>query len=131
MDTEQLNHFKKKLETEKDRLFSELKELGRVNPTNPEDWEPTYSNLHAAYGAEETAAEADPIDQAALLEEYETRVATEGPIEAQYLYVKRALARIADGTYGYCTKNGEKHMIEHDRLEASPSALTCKAHMKS
>lgn len=130
MNSDKLHHYKAKLEREEERLLGELKELGRVNPTNPNDWEPTYSNLNAAFGASEIAPEADPIDQADLFEEYETRVATEGPLEAQLLYVKRALKRIQDGTYGWCTKGEEKHEIEEARLEASPIALTCIAHLK-
>ena len=41
--------------------------------------------------------------------------------------VDEALEKIEKGTYGICETGGEK--IEEDRLEANPSARTCKAHM--
>jgi RNA polymerase-binding transcription factor DksA len=41
--------------------------------------------------------------------------------------IKRALENIEQGTYGICEVGGEE--IEEDRLEANPSARTCKAHL--
>jgi RNA polymerase-binding transcription factor DksA len=48
-------------------------------------------------------------------------------LEPQLNEVREALERIDKGTFGICTVGGEA--IEKERLEAIPSARTCKAHM--
>ena len=102
-------------------LESELKTVGVQNPNNPSDWE-----------AKETAMDtvpspADPNEAADKMEEYGENRAINDTLEIRYNAVKRALKKIEDGTYGVCEISGEK--IEEDRLEANPSARTCKHHM--
>jgi RNA polymerase-binding transcription factor DksA len=48
-------------------------------------------------------------------------------LEGRRTDVKEALDKIEEGRFGICEECGEK--IEEDRLEANPSARTCKAHM--
>lgn len=120
LDTEK---FKKLLEEEKKRLIGELKEVGRINPENPEDWEPTPTEL-----TEETA---DSNEMADRFEEYEGRAAVEIQLEQRLRAVLRALAKIEAGTYGICNAGAQgPHPIEEKRLLANPAARNCIAHMR-
>lgn len=110
--------FKDRLAAEKATLEEQLQTVGRRNPSNPNDWEAVPS---------ETGQEADPNDQADLMENYEENTAILKDLEIRYNDVVAALARIEDGTYGLCEVSGEQ--IEEDRLEADPAAKTCKAHL--
>lgn len=118
MDT---NHFKEKLEAELKTVEAELKTVGVQNPKNPSDWEAKDTETESA----ETTA--DPNEHADKLEEYEEHQAINDELEVRYNDIKRALGKIADGTYGTCEVSGEP--IEEDRLEANPAARTCKLHM--
>ncbi|TAL48836.1 hypothetical protein EPN83_03540 [Patescibacteria group bacterium] len=113
------NDLKAKLETELALLERELKTVGRRNPANPEDWEPTPAPL-------DTSA-ADESEVADTFEEFESNTAVLKQLEIRYNEVKRALDRLEKGTYGKCEVCGRA--IEPDRLEANPAATTCKEHM--
>jgi RNA polymerase-binding transcription factor DksA len=114
------DHFKGKLEAEKVVLEGELGKVGRKNPDNPSDWEATPE--------EGTTREADDNDAADNVEEYAENAAIVNTLETRYNAVKKALDKIKEGTYGICEVGGEE--IELDRLEANPSATTCKEHME-
>lgn len=116
-----LNYFKEKLEKEQERLEKELKTVGRVNPDNPKDWE--------AVPGEKDDDTADKNDFADSIEEYEENTAILKQLEIELNDVKDALKKIEEGTYGICEESGEP--IGKDRLEANPSARTCKTHFKS
>ncbi|MES2225516.1 MAG: TraR/DksA C4-type zinc finger protein [Patescibacteria group bacterium] len=110
--------YKGRLEDEKKVLETELESVGRRNPSNPNDWEPV---------PQETGLEADPNDRADLIEHFGDNTAILKELEIRYNDVLAALERIEKGTYGICAVSGEA--IEEDRLNADPSAKTCKAHM--
>lgn len=113
------NKYKGLLETELKKLEEELKSVGRINPSNPADWEPTQGETNV-----------DPSDRNEVgdaFEQYEERSAILKELEIRFNLVKDALARIEGGTYGVCEVGGEP--IEVDRLDANPAARTCKAHM--
>lgn len=112
-------HFEQKLLEEKTKLIAELETVGRVNPNNPEDWEPIV--------AEKGDSTADPNDSADTIEEYEGNNALISELEIQLKDINSALEKIKTGTYGVCEISG--HPIEIERLEANPSARTCKAHL--
>ena len=114
-----IEHFKKLLEDELKTLEDELKTLGRKNPSNKEDWEAVEPDMNTD--------SADEEDVAGGIEEYEKNTAILKQLEIQLGEVKSALEKISNGTYGVCEVSGEK--IELDRLEADPSARTCKKHM--
>ena len=114
------NHFKTKLEEEKTLVEKELEKVGKRNPDNPSDWMPT--------PAEGATQEADDNDAADNIEEYGENAAILNTLETRYNDIKKALDKIANGNYGICEIGGEE--IETDRLEANPSATTCKAHME-
>ncbi len=111
-------HFRELLETEKLRLEGELATVGRRNPSNPRDWEPVPG---------EVGQEADPNDQASVMDSYGENAAILTDLEIRYNEVLAALARIEHGTYGTCEVAGEP--IEAARLEADPAARTCQAHL--
>ena len=113
-------HFKEKLEAEKVILEKELEKVGRRNPDNSSDWEATPGNTDGVQADENLAAD--------KIEDYEENVAIVNTLETRYNDVKLALDKIEKGTYGICEVGG--HEIESDRLEANPSARTCKEHME-
>jgi len=108
-------HFRKKLEAEKVRLESEMGTVGRRNPAVPDDWEAAPA---------EVGTEADLADQADIVTSRETNNAILADLEARYDTVLTALSRIGKGIYGKCEVCGGT--IEEARLEADPSATTCK-----
>jgi RNA polymerase-binding transcription factor DksA len=111
-------HFRDRLLEEKTNLETQLATVGRVNPSNPADWEPIPN---------ETGQEADPNDRADLLEGYEENTAILADLETRYNEVLAALVRVDEGTYGTCTVGGER--VEEARLNADPAAATCTAHI--
>ncbi len=108
-------HFRKKLDAEKARLETEMGGVGRRNLSVPGDWEAIPS---------ETGTEADLADQADVVMSRETNTSILADLEARYDSVLSALSRMEKKTYGKCEVCGEK--IEEERLEADPSATTCK-----
>ena len=116
---EQKQHFKELLQNEQALLEKELATVGHVNPENPADWEANATDLNTV--------NADENDVADTIEEYENNTAILKQLEIRINEVKRALEKIEQGTYGTCEVCNEA--IEEDRLEANPSARTCKAHM--
>ena len=120
MNTE---NYKKKLQEELELLKSELKKLGRINPSNPSDWE--------TVGDPETNNNddhSDPNDNADDQEEFGERQAILNDLEIRFNNVKKTLERIENNTYGKCEVCGKE--IEKERLEANPAATTCIEHIK-
>lgn len=113
-------HFKEKLEKEKDLLNKELKDVGRINPDNPSDWE--------AVPDDKDASRADENILADGVEDYKENVAIVNTLETRYQDIIGALAKIEKGTYGLCETCSEEISLE--RLEANPSARNCRKHMK-
>jgi RNA polymerase-binding transcription factor DksA len=114
------DHFKDKLEKEKALVEKELEKVGRVNPDNPSDWEATPpSDRDISQADENTVADA--------IEGYEDNVAIVKTLEKRYNDIRSGLDKIKHGVYGICQVC--KKEIETDRLEANPSARTCKEHM--
>ncbi len=113
-------YFKQKLETELALVVKGLEDVGYRNPDNKEDWQARTSDF---------ADSADTNETADKIEEFESHAALVNDLESRYNEIKNALARIEKGTYGLCEVSGEP--IELDRLEANPSARTCKKHMEN
>ena len=113
-------YFKKKLEAEKALIEKELAKVGRVNPDNPSDWEATPPvDRDTSLADENTVADA--------IEGYEDNAAILKTLEDRYNDIKSGLDKIKHGTYGFCQICGKE--IEAERLEANPSARTCKEHV--
>lgn len=116
------NYFKEKLEKELALVEKELESVGRRNPDNPSDWE-------AVPSADRDISQADENTVADAVEGYEDNLAIVKTLEARYNDIKSGLDKIKHGTYGICQVCQKE--IELDRLEANPSARTCKEHMNA
>jgi len=114
-----IKHFKEKLEGEKALLEKELSSVGRINPSNKQDWEATPVDLNIP--------QSDRNDRADAIEEFEERSAVEVELENRLNNIKKALTKIEKGGYGVCEVGGEQ--IEKERLEANPSSRTCMSHI--
>jgi len=118
--------FKKRLEEERARLEAELSGVSvHANAKNPSDWEATY-DTPGDLG--QHAPEADPMDVAEVIGNYEKGFALNKTLERQLEQVNNALGKITAGTYGNCDVC--KTMIPLARLDANPAASTCMAHSK-
>ena len=69
--------------------------------------------------------DADFEEQAVDLEDHEAMEAVENAGMLEIQQIRRALARIADGSYGTCARCGEA--IAPKRLEVLPTATLCIA----
>lgn len=111
-------HFRKRLESEKIKLESEMGGIGRRNPSVPNDWESVSS---------EAGMESDLADQADVVMSRESNAAILADLEARYDTIISALKRIEKGKYGKCEVCNKE--ITEARLEADPSATTCIEHL--
>ncbi len=112
-------YFKDLLTKEAGILEEELASIGRKNPDNEDDWEAVSTDLDDD--------NADEFDVADDLEQFENNKAELSQLEIQLNDVNSALKKIEEGKYGTCEIcDGQ---IEEARLEANPSAKTCKTHM--
>lgn len=114
-----VQHFKEKLEKEKDRLEVELSTIGRRNPDNASDWEAVVDDLDVL--------PADENEVADVFEELEQNKSIITQLEAQLRQVDAALVKVQEEKFGKCEVCGSD--IEEARLEANPSAKTCMEHM--
>ena len=112
-------HFKDKLEKEKKLLEEELEKVGRKNPDNLSDWEAVETDKDTSQADENTTAD--------NIEDYEENRAIVNTLETRYQDIESALNKIADNTYGFCQICNEA--IDIERLEANPSAKSCRKHM--
>jgi len=103
-----LNELRKHLEEEKKHTDDRIDQLSAQDPFT----DPDRANDNAASDSE--ASEESSHDRfSAMVDELKVR-RTE---------IDQALARIADGTYGYCVNC--KQMIDTDRLAILPTATLC------
>ncbi len=120
MNKKDLEHYKFKLEKEYALLEEELDSISRESSNT--------SNHREATTADIEIDSADENEVADKFEELEENKMILDRLEPQLNEVKAALIRIKEEKYGICEVSGEK--IEKERLEASPTARTCKKHMK-
>lgn len=113
-----IKHYKDLLEADSLKLEMELKTIGRKNPEKSGDWEAT---------EQMDIDQADETEVADSIEEYENNGSILNQLETQLSNVKNALVKIENGTFGKCSVCDKD--IEKDRLDANPSAITCKIHM--
>ena len=110
--------YKESLLKEQAVLEKELESVGRINPENPNDWEPVANDLNIDKAEDE--------ERAAGITDFEEQSAVEFTLEERWNNVKAALARIENNTYGVCRVCNKT--IEDARLHANPSADTCITH---
>lgn len=125
MQTEQL---KKRLLEEKDTLERELSRLGRKMDGN--HWEAT-EMAEGEVSEDMGENKAEETEMADQIEMFEERTSEQRALEVSYHEVMGALARMDEGSYGFCTIGGFAHPIEEARLEANPAAHTCMQHMSA
>jgi RNA polymerase-binding transcription factor DksA len=111
--------FKTQLEKELSDITIDLQELGIHNPQVKEDWIAVPKDVETQEADENVAA-----DRA---EDWLERTATLSALEKRYNNIIKALNKIEAGSYGICEICNAS--IEEDRLEANPTARTCKAHI--
>lgn len=111
---------KEKLESERDVLLEQLRDMGKLNPETGE-WEATPE--------EQLIPETDPNDMADRFEDFEAKSSTIKTLQPRLKNVLNALKHINKETFGNCLVC--KQPIEADRLEANPAARTCKKHLES
>lgn len=114
-----IEEIKTELTTELQEIKTELTGLGVQNPSTDTDWIPT--------PAEASDAEADANDLGDRSEDWAERRGTLDVLETRFNNIKRAVAKIEEGTFGTCELCGEP--IEEDRLTANLAARTCKTHI--
>lgn len=112
-----MKHYNETLLAEKETLTEELSGIARFN-TDTGTWEATPD--------QDMMGEIDDNDAADRFEDFEGRSGMVTTLQARLSDVEKALKKIEDGTYGTCEVCGKK--IEEDRLDAVPSAKTCKEH---
>lgn len=116
LDAAFLEAQKAKLEAEQKNLDAELARIARKDPKG-EDYHARFPEI----GRHE--------DENALEEEqYEAARSVEQSLELKLRDVNAALQRLVAGTYGACTSCGAA--VDRARLEALPSAATCRTHAR-
>jgi RNA polymerase-binding transcription factor DksA len=115
-----IKQYKEVLESECKELEKELSSLGVRDPQNPDEWDVKVPEMDIM--------DADENEVADRSEEMHVDSIILDELTVRYNNIVKALSKIEDGTYGSCEMCGES--IEDDRLQANPSALTCKKHME-
>ena len=111
---------KEKLEKERDILFEQLRDMGKLNPETNE-WEATPENVDVP--------ESDQNDMADRFEDFEERSSMIKVLGARLSDILSALKGINRESFGVCEVC--KKDIEMDRMEANPAAKTCKKHLNN
>ncbi|MEX2052348.1 MAG: TraR/DksA C4-type zinc finger protein [Candidatus Paceibacterota bacterium] len=109
-----------KLETERDILIDQLKDMGKLN-TETMEWEATPEPMEYR--------ESDQNDMADRFEDYEAKSSMIRSLEPRLQNVLKALKGINRESFGKCEVC--KKDIELARMEANPAASTCKKHLES
>ncbi len=112
------NSLKSQLEIKLAGLKTELSTIANYDEGS-DDWQaiPDTAELN----------EADENAEADAVEEWNERRGTVSALETEYRDTKRALSKIAAGTYGHCEIC--QGAIEPERLAFKPTARTCIAHI--
>jgi len=121
MNPEKLSHFKTKLKAEAAEIEAELSKIAKKDDSQAENWDATSGSIDTM------SPLADPNEAADQIEELEGNQMVTDALEIRHRQITAALAKMDEGTYGTCEISGEA--IEEERLQANPSARTCKAHM--
>jgi DnaK suppressor protein len=115
---EHLDKAKAALEQNLKTVIAELSTIGIYNDETG-DWEVRPET--------EAGSEADENSHADASEDLDTRSATLSTLEQEFRNTKRALQKIADGSYGKCEVCQSE--IAPERLAFKPDARTCSPHM--
>ncbi|MEI6345660.1 MAG: hypothetical protein WCO79_00245 [bacterium] len=108
------------IETEIEKVESELNSVAQPDPARPGEWIAKRENLDTD--------KADELETAEDLEEMEGHEAIAATLEMRLRDLRHALGNIENGSYGKCEVC--QGPIEDGRLSANVAATTCVAHMK-
>lgn len=111
---------KEKLEAERDILFGQLRDMGKLNPETGE-WEATQEEIDAP--------QTDQNDMADRFEDFEARSSMIKTLEPRLNDILKALKGLSRESFGKCKVC--KKDIEMTRLKANPAAQTCKKHLEN
>lgn len=111
---------KEKLEVERDMLVGQMKDMGKLNPETGE-WEAVPEAMDHI--------ETDQNDMADRFEDFETKSSMMKVLEPKLKSVLNALKHINRESFGKCIVC--KKDIEMARMDANPSARTCKKHLEN
>jgi len=111
---------KEKLEKERNMLLEQVRDIGVLNPETNE-WEAIPESL--------TSIETDKNEMADRFEDFEERSSVIKVLESRLNKVLDTLKEIDKKTFGVCEICGKN--IKMDRMEAYPSAKTCKEHLNN
>ncbi len=107
------------LEDKLKNVLEQIRTVGVEDKQNP-------GGFVASEGEQNTVT-GDDEDSANEMSDFGTNNAILKELEERAGNIKKALENVENGTYGKCSVCSEE--IEEDRLEALPSAATCKTHM--
>lgn len=111
---------KEKLESERDTLLEELRDMGKLN-SDTNEWEATPEEINAP--------QSDENDKADRFEDFEARSSMIRTLEPRLNNILKALRGLNRESFGKCKVC--KKDIENARLEANSAAQTCKEHLES
>ena len=111
---------KEKLESERDILLEQMKDMGKLN-TETGEWEATPE--------EQDYPESDQNDMADRYGNFEERSSMIRDLGARLNNILRAIKGISRESFGKCEVC--KKDIEMARMEANPAARTCKKHLNN
>lgn len=123
MDNQTLQRLRAQLQSEHDRILSELKEIATPSADVPGQWEAAYPKFEegeSSSHAMPVGRQADREDEEDEVEEYEERIGAKSSLASQLLAITHALQRIEHGTYGTCKTC--RNPIPLERLNANPAA---------
>ena len=109
---------KEKLEKERDTLLEQMRDMGKLNPQTGE-WETVPEELDIP--------DTDQNDAADRFEDFEARSSRMKVLEPRLKDILNAIKHVNKESFGKCMVC--KKDIEMARLEANPSAKTCKKHL--
>ena len=109
---------KEKLEKERDILFEQMKDMGKLN-TETGEWEAIPEELEFPTS--------DENDKADRFEDFEARRSMIRTLEPRLNNILKALKNLHKESFGKCEVCQKD--IEMARLEANPAATTCKKHL--
>jgi RNA polymerase-binding transcription factor DksA len=116
MDIHTLEQLRVQLQSEHDRILSELKAIATPSFDVPGQWDASYPKFEEG----ESGSHSDRDDEEDEVEEYEERIGAKSSLASQLLAITHALQRIDHGTYGTCKTC--HNPIPLERLHANPAA---------
>jgi RNA polymerase-binding transcription factor DksA len=111
---------KEKLESERDMLLEELRDMGKLDSETGE-WQATPDEI--------SSPQSDENDKVDRFEDFEARSSMIKTLEPRLNAILKALKGLNRESFGKCEVC--KKDIEGTRMEVNPAARTCKKHLEN